>query len=179
MCDSGAKMTDFFAYKKREKTGGMRFHIYWKTQLIRQISANFRPPARWPLLVIKVTLKINPCANRAKYCGKEQWFHPFALLWTVCWIHHYECLSVVSCEHILFRKVRQGHLWGLHCTSIVKGRLKFWPNDPIQRGTLHRRQQSGKETFRQLDTPCSKRCAIIFLKKFRIRCSICRWNRST
>ena len=24
------------------------------------------------LLVIKVTLKINPCANRAKYCGKEQ-----------------------------------------------------------------------------------------------------------
>ena len=42
-----------------------------------------------------------------------------------------------------------------------------------------RRQQSGKETFRQLDTPYSKRCAIIFLKKFRIRCSICRWNRST
>jgi len=26
-----------------------------------------------------------------------------------------------------------------------------------------RRQQSGKETFRQLDTPYSKRCAIIFL----------------
>ena len=44
---------------------------------------------------------------------------------------------------------------------------------PIQRRTEERRQQSGKETFRQLDTPYSKRCAIIFLKKFRIRCSIC------
>lgn len=52
---------------------------------------------------------------------------------------------------------------------------RHFPSDrPIQRRTEERRQQSGKETFRQLDTPYSKRCAIIFLKKFRIRCSICR-----
>ena len=52
--------------------------------------------------------------------------------------------------------------------------LLLFPSDrPIQRRTEERRQQSGKETFRQLDTPYSKRCAIIFLKKFRIRCSIC------
>ena len=58
--------------------------------------------------------------------------------------------------------------------EIRKGRFSFRLTAPIQRRTEERRQQSGKETFRQLDTPYSKRCAIIFLKKFRIRCSICR-----
>ena len=58
--------------------------------------------------------------------------------------------------------------------EIRKGAFLFPSDRPIQRGTEERRQQSGKETFRQLDTPYSKRCAIIFLKKFRIRCSICR-----
>lgn len=60
--------------------------------------------------------------------------------------------------------------WSLRC----KGAFLFPSDRPIQRRTEERRQQSGKETFRQLDTPYSKRCAIIFLKKFRIRCSICR-----
>lgn len=55
--------------------------------------------------------------------------------------------------------------------EIVKGRFSFRLTAPYSE---ERRQQSGKETFRQLDTPYSKRCAIIFLKKFRIRCSICR-----
>ena len=58
--------------------------------------------------------------------------------------------------------------------EIRKGAFLFPSDRPIQRRTEERRQQSGKETFRQLDTPYSKRCAIIFLKKFRIRCSICR-----
>ena len=55
--------------------------------------------------------------------------------------------------------------------EIRKGRFSFRLTAPYSE---ERRQQSGKETFRQLDTPYSKRCAIIFLKKFRIRCSICR-----
>ena len=55
--------------------------------------------------------------------------------------------------------------------DIAKGRFSFRLTAPYSE---ERRQQSGKETFRQLDTPYSKRCAIIFLKKFRIRCSICR-----
>ena len=55
--------------------------------------------------------------------------------------------------------------------DIAKGRFSFRLTAPYSE---ERRQQSGKETFRQLDTPHSKRCAIIFLKKFRIRCSICR-----
>ena len=55
--------------------------------------------------------------------------------------------------------------------DITKGRFSFCLTAPYSE---ERRQQSGKETFRQLDTPYSKRCAIIFLKKFRIRCSICR-----
>ena len=55
--------------------------------------------------------------------------------------------------------------------DIAKGRFSFRLTAPYRE---ERRQQSGKETFRQLDTPYSKRCAIIFLKKFRIRCSICR-----
>lgn len=55
--------------------------------------------------------------------------------------------------------------------EIHKGRFSFRLTAPYSE---ERRQQSGKETFRQLDTPYSKRCAIIFLKKFRIRCSICR-----
>ena len=55
--------------------------------------------------------------------------------------------------------------------EIEKGRFSFRLTAPYRE---ERRQQSGKETFRQLDTPYSKRCAIIFLKKFRIRCSICR-----
>ena len=55
--------------------------------------------------------------------------------------------------------------------DIEKGRFSFRLTAPYSE---ERRQQSGKETFRQLDTPYSKRCAIIFLKKFRIRCSICR-----
>lgn len=55
--------------------------------------------------------------------------------------------------------------------EIAKGRFSFRLTAPYSE---ERRQQSGKETFRQLDTPYSKRCAIIFLKKFRIRCSICR-----
>ena len=53
--------------------------------------------------------------------------------------------------------------------DIEKGRFSFRLTAPYSE---ERRQQSGKETFRQLDTPYSKRCAIIFLKKFRIRCSI-------
>ena len=53
--------------------------------------------------------------------------------------------------------------------DIAKGRFSFRLTAPYSE---ERRQQSGKETFRQLDTPYSKRCAIIFLKKFRIRCSI-------
>ena len=53
--------------------------------------------------------------------------------------------------------------------EIRKGRFSFRLTAPYSE---ERRQQSGKETFRQLDTPYSKRCAIIFLKKFRIRCSI-------
>ena len=55
--------------------------------------------------------------------------------------------------------------------EIHKGRFSFRLTAPYSE---ERRQQSGKETFRQLDTPYSKRCAIIFLKKFRIICSICR-----
>ena len=55
--------------------------------------------------------------------------------------------------------------------EIRKGRFSFRLTAPYSE---ERRQQSSKETFRQLDTPYSKRCAIIFLKKFRIRCSICR-----
>ena len=37
----------------------------------------------------------------------------------------------------------------------------------------HCSRQSGKETFRQLDTPYSKRCAIIFLKNFSLSFSVC------
>ena len=58
--------------------------------------------------------------------------------------------------------------------DIAKGRFSFRLTAPYSEERQERRQQSGKETFRQLDTPYSKRCAIIFLKKFRIRCSICR-----
>ena len=58
--------------------------------------------------------------------------------------------------------------------EIAKGRFSFRLTAPYSEERRRRRQQSGKETFRQLDTPYSKRCAIIFLKKFRIRCSICR-----
>ena len=47
--------------------------------------------------------------------------------------------------------------------DIEKGRFSFRLTVPYSE---ERRQQSGKETFRQLDTPYSKRCAIIFLKKF-------------
>ena len=45
--------------------------------------------------------------------------------------------------------------------DIAKGRFSFRLTAPYSE---ERRQQSGKETFRQLDTPYSKRCAIIFLK---------------
>ena len=45
--------------------------------------------------------------------------------------------------------------------EIHKGRFSFRLTAPYSE---ERRQQSGKETFRQLDTPYSKRCAIIFLK---------------
>ena len=47
--------------------------------------------------------------------------------------------------------------------DIAKGRFSFRLTAPYSE---ERRQQSGKETFRQLDTPYSKRCGIIFLKKF-------------
>lgn len=42
MCDLGSKMMNFFACKKREKTGVYGFPIYRQTQAIRQISADFR-----------------------------------------------------------------------------------------------------------------------------------------
>ena len=45
--------------------------------------------------------------------------------------------------------------------DIAKGRFSFRLTAPYSE---ERRQQSGKETFRQLDTPYSKRCAIIFLR---------------
>ena len=46
--------------------------------------------------------------------------------------------------------------------EIRKGRFSFRLTAPYNE---ERRQQSGKETFRQLDTPYSKRCAIIFFEK--------------
>ena len=58
--------------------------------------------------------------------------------------------------------------------EIRKGRFSFRLTAPYSEERRRSGKRSGKETFRQLDTPYSKRCAIIFLKKFRIRCSICR-----